>query len=124
MTSDGRRARRVAETIRASITGSFLRELDDPRLTSVVVTTVDVPDDLSNARIGVRLLIGDEQEAGRKDAVARLRRAAGRIRRALAPKLGLRRVPELEFHYDTGHDASRRVDELLREIADEPKAQD
>jgi len=28
----------------------------------------------------------------------------------------LRRSPELRFHYDAGHDASRRVEELLEEI--------
>ncbi len=48
-----------------------------------------------------------------------LHRAGGRIRRLLAPRLELRRVPEISFSYDTGHDARRRVDELLDEIKTE-----
>ena len=45
-----------------------------------------------------------------------------RLRRSLAPKLRMKRVPELRFTYDTGLDHSRRVDEILREIAAENAA--
>ena len=45
-----------------------------------------------------------------------LAKGAGRLRRLIAPRLELRRSPELRFHYDAGHDASRRVEELLHEI--------
>ena len=75
--------------------------------------------DLSNARVGVRLLAGDDDERERRAALRSLARAGKRIRRALAPRLGLRRFPELVFTYDTGHDATRRVEELLAEIEDE-----
>lgn len=124
MTTDARRSKRVAETIRAFLSEMLRRSIDDPRLTSLVITDVDVADDLSFAKIGVRLLVGDDDPGGRKAALAHLERASNRIRKALAPKLALRRVPELRFTYDTGHDAARRVDELLAEIANEPKARD
>jgi ribosome-binding factor A len=116
---DGRRAQRVAHALREYVTEALSREIGDPRLLAVVVTEVTVPDDLSIARVGVRLLSGDDDPERRKAALKALRGAAARMRRGLAPRLGLRRVPELEFSYDTGHDASRRVEELLREIADE-----
>jgi ribosome-binding factor A len=45
--------------------------------------------------------------------------AAPRLRRALGSRLGLRRVPELRFVYDTGPDRAARVGELLGEIARE-----
>lgn len=117
--SDDRRAQRVAEAIKAHLATTLLRELGDPLLTSLVVTDVDVAPDLRSARIGVRLLAGDEDPARRRAALRSLRRAGGRIRRALAPRLRLRYFPELSFVYDTGHDASRRVEELLAEIAEE-----
>jgi ribosome-binding factor A len=117
--SEGRRPERVAEAIRSELAELLRRELGDPRLTTLVVTTVDVAPDLSNAKIGVRLLAGDEDERERRAALRSLARAGKRIRRALAPRLGLRRFPELVFAYDTGHDATRRVEELLAEIEDE-----
>jgi ribosome-binding factor A len=109
--------------LREYVTEALSREIGDPRLGSVVVTEVSVPDDLSIARVGVRLLSGDDDPERRKGALKALRGAAARMRRGLGPRLGLRRVPELEFRYDTGHDATRRVEELLREIEDEkPKS--
>jgi ribosome-binding factor A len=116
MNSDGRRGKRVAELIRAHLADLMRREVDDPRLAAVVVTTVDVTDDLMSARIGVRLLVGDEDPKKRAGVLKALASGAGRLRRLIAPKLELRRAPELRFNYDAGHDASRRVEELLHEI--------
>src|SRR4051812_9269389 len=99
------------------------REVDDPRLAAVVITTVDVTDDLMSARIGVRLLVGDEDPKVRALVLKSLAKGAGRLRRLIAPRLELRRCPELRFHYDAGHDASRRVEELLHEIKAEERAQ-
>ena len=116
MTTDGRRGKRVAELIRAHLAELMRREVDDPRLSAVVITTVDVTDDLMSARIGVRLLVGDEDLKMRAIVLKSLSRGASRLRRLIAPRLELRRSPELRFHYDSGHDASRRVEELLHEI--------
>jgi len=38
--------------------------------------------------------------------------------------LGLRRFPEITFEYDSGHDATRRVEELLAEIDHERRDRD
>jgi ribosome-binding factor A len=82
----------------------------------VVVTGVEVSDDLMIAKIGVRLLVADDDQKQRRDIVDRLRRASPRLRRAITPRLELKRAPELRFHYDTGPDAHQRVSELLREV--------
>ena len=124
MTSDGRRPKRVAEAIRARIAEALSREVADPRLASLVLTEVSVTDDLSLARISVRLLVGDEDPEQREAALSSLRQAAGRLRRLVGPRLRLRRTPELRFAYDTGHDATRRVEELLDEIHRESSSPD
>ena len=118
--SDARRPRRVAEQLRLYLTNALSRELADPRLSSLVVTSVDVPDDLSFAHVSVRLMVGDDDPKQRQAAVASLQRAAKRLRSSVAPRLGLRRVPELRFAYDAGHDATRRVEEILAESARAP----
>ena len=113
---DGRRTKRVAELIQRHFAEALRREVDDPRFAAVVVTGVDVSDDLLIAKIGVRLLVADDDEKQRRDVIARLRRAAPRLRRAITPRLELKRAPELRFHYDVGPDAHQRISQLLREV--------
>jgi len=114
--NDGRRTKRVAELIQRHFAEILRREVDDPRLAAVVVTGVEVSDDLMVAKIGVRLLVADDNERQRKSIVDLLRRGASRLRRQITPRLELKRAPELRFHYDVGPDAHQRVSELLREV--------
>jgi len=120
--SDGRRTKRVAELIQRHFADALRRELDDPKLAAVVVTGVDVSDDLMIAKIGIRLLIGDDDAKARRGVIERLKRASPRLRRVITPRLELKRAPELRFHYDLGLDAYQRVSELLKEVEQEPKA--
>jgi ribosome-binding factor A len=124
VSNEGRRSRRVAEALRSHLAEALGREVSDPRLASVVITAVTISDDLSVARIGVRLLVGDDDPALRRSMMASLESATHRLRRVVAPRLRLRRAPELRFEYDTGHDATRRVEELLEEIHRSPQASD
>lgn len=121
MSDDTRRVERVAGLVRAHLTELMRRELGDEELAAVVVTSVEVTKDLSIARVLVRSLAGSDEPERRKKLMQRLRKAAPRLRRALGPRLELRRLPELRFEFDTGRDASVRVGELLDEIAKEPK---
>ncbi|MFO0549021.1 MAG: 30S ribosome-binding factor RbfA [Polyangiaceae bacterium] len=114
MTTEVKRSRRVAESIREEMS-LLLRGLSDPRLSGVLVTRVDVTDDLSFCRIYVRRDTGAD-EAERRTLLRGLDAAAGRLRRDLARKVVLRVSPALRFQYDEGIDAQQRVEELLREI--------
>jgi ribosome-binding factor A len=120
--NDGRRTKRVAELIQRHFADVLRREVDDPRFAAVVVTGVDVSDDLMIAKINVRLLVADDDERQRKSIIERLRRASPRLRRVIAPRLELKRAPELRFYYDVGPDAHQRVSELLREVEAERRA--
>ena len=123
MSDDTRRTDRVAGLVRAHLTELMRRELGDAELSEVVVTSVEVSKDLSVARILVRSLTTGADPAARAKLMRRLKKAVPRLRRALGPRLELRRLPELRFEFDTGRDASERVAELLAEIARERKGE-
>jgi ribosome-binding factor A len=122
MTSEsGLRARRVGTAIRARITELLARDVSDPSLAGVVVTGVELPDDLGIVWVKIRLLMGGDDERRRRAALRSLGRAASRLRRGLGPSLRLKRVPELRFAYDTGADAAFRVEAILAEIHEDSK---
>jgi ribosome-binding factor A len=114
-----KRAVRVAERVREEIAKALVRDLGDPRLELAVVIRVEMPDDLGVARVLVRLTSGGDDEAARKRLLAGLAAASGFLRKKVGQNVGLRRAPELRFHYDEGQDATTRVEELLAEIKGE-----
>jgi ribosome-binding factor A len=117
-----RRADRVAERIRSELMGLLLRgSVRDPAARDVVVSVVRMTDDLSIARVYVRVLeeIGPDQQNAVVDALSR---ASGFLRRELGPRLQLRHVPSLEFYWDDVVDSALRIESILHEIREEPGA--
>jgi ribosome-binding factor A len=108
----GRRPERLGEAIREDVARMIAHDLRDPRLGLVTVTRVEVSADLSHARVHVGVLGG---EAERAKSLRALQGAAGFVRRELGRRLRIRQVPEIEFRYDKGLDATDRVARLLAE---------
>jgi ribosome-binding factor A len=114
--TESRRPRRVAETIRKHVAEALARELFDPRLAGLMVTRVEIGHDLSIAKVFVRALSGVETDKDRQQVEKAATKAGPNLRRGLGVRLGLKKLPELIFAYDTGQDAIARVEELLGEI--------
>jgi len=110
----GRRPERLAEGIREEVARIVASDLKDPRLGFVTITRVEVTHDLSHARVLVGVLGG---EVEREKSLAALRSAAGFVRREIGRRLRIRIVPEIEFRYDKGIEATDRVARLLNETA-------
>jgi ribosome-binding factor A len=117
--AQGARPDRVADQIRAELASLLSREVKDPGIGFVTITSVRVTADLQLARVHYSVL-GDE--AARKQTARALDRALPFLRRQIAARLRLRRAPELAFHFDDSLDRQDRIEELLREIhaADQP----
>jgi ribosome-binding factor A len=115
-----RRADRVSERIRSEIMELMLRgSVRDPAARDVVVSAVRMTDDLSIARVYVRVL--EEIDSDRQDAVVEaLDRASGFLRREIGQKLQLRHVPKLEFYWDEVVDSGLRIESILDEIREDP----
>jgi len=123
VTGDGRRVHRVAELVRAHVT-ELLRDLGDERLSMLVITHITVSDDLGIADLGFRSLVGANDERSQRSLMRAVRHATPRLRRGLAGRLKMKRLPELRFHYDVGQDHARRVEEILHEIEQERPSDD
>src|SRR4051812_38962007 len=109
-----KRSARIAERMREDLAAA-LRGLSDPRLVGVLVSRVELTDDLQTARVYVRRELGPD-EAAVKAALKALGSAAGKLRHAVAQAMGLRYTPSLRFFYDEEPDAVNRIEELLREV--------
>ncbi len=120
-TDDHRRPARVAARIQRELSGVLGRELDDPRVRGVVLSSVQVTDDLSLARVRF-VLLGEDDAVRLKQAARRLKALTPALRAKLAPRLGMRRVPDLEFAFDSDRGEADRVEALLREVGEELRA--
>ena len=114
------RQQRTAEQLRIIFSELFLRELSDPRLHGLTVTDVKIDRELEHADIYVSAL-GDES---RKDEVMNaLSAAEGFLRRELAGRVRLRKVPQLHFHWDTTLAHIQEVESILEQL-DIPPAEE
>jgi ribosome-binding factor A len=109
----GHRPDRIGDQLRMELSEILAREVHDPGIGFVTLTRVEVTPDLQHARV-FYTSIG--QAAARRQTDRALHRAAPFLRRQIAGRLRLRRVPEIHFTYDEGIEAQDRVEQLLREI--------
>jgi ribosome-binding factor A len=115
--SEVKRATRVSERVREELAWLLTREVRDPRVTGVIVSRVEMTDDLRLARVYVRMLEGGDAAVALKG----LERTAVMLRREVTKKVGLRYAPELRFFYDDGLDKTTRIEELLEEVKRDKK---
>ena len=115
----GFRPDRVAEQIRQEISQLLAQAVHDPGVGFVTLTRVTMSPDLQLARIYYSLL-GDER--ARRETARALERVVPFLRRQLGSRLRLRRVPELQFHFDEGVEHQDRVERLLLELEAERQA--
>ncbi|MBI5376862.1 MAG: 30S ribosome-binding factor RbfA [Candidatus Schekmanbacteria bacterium] len=111
-----RRTGRLNVLFREEISTIILREVKDPRIGFVTITSVDVSADLSLAKIYFSAIT---EESNREKIVKGLQSAAPFIRSSLKKKLSLKRIPMLEFIYDMSLEYGDRIDKILKNLKDE-----
>ena len=114
------RTARLDELLREEISSIIGRQVQDPRIGFVTVTSVDVAPDLRDANVWVSL-IGQPDE--RRETMRALANAMPFVRRELRV-LRLRRIPELHVKLDDTVERGTRVLEILHELEEgrEPPA--
>ena len=110
---DTHRAQRVSETLREELGEMIAYELSDPRIGETTVTEVLVSPDMRHAQ--VRLHMSD-QKSEQVETIKALDGAKHFLRRQLAERLNLFRVPELHFEADVSPALGDRMDQLMKRV--------
>jgi len=97
------RSDRVGDLLLEVISELLRKEIRDPRISAVTLTSAKVSKDLR----------GQED---RNVVLAGLKSAAGYMRSQIGKQLKLRFVPTIEFFYDETEDEAQRIDDLLRQV--------
>ena len=107
----------LGSTIQREIAAMIQRDLDDPRVPSIVsVTRVKIAPDLSTADVYVTIMGTEGQQTAALNA---LRHSAGLMRGKLTKSLSLRVAPYLKFHIDDKLPKELEMMSLLQKVADE-----
>jgi ribosome-binding factor A len=107
------RPQKLGDQIQRELADLLARELRDPRVGMITITSVDVSPDISHAKVFFTMLEKDNLQ----DTLHGLRRAAGFLRSQLAKRIKLYTTPELRFEYDEsverGDHLSRLIDSVI-----------
>jgi len=117
--AQGFRPDRLGDQIRSEISELLAREVHDPGVGFITLTRVSLTADLQIARIYYTTMATD---AARKDTARALTRVTPFLRRQIAGRLRLRRVPELEFRFDQSVEQHERIERIIHEIHEEEAA--
>ncbi len=103
------RPQKLGDLIQRELSDLLAREVRDPRVGMLTITSVDVSPDLSHAKVFFTLLEKDKLD----DTLHGLKRSAGFLRSQLARRIKIYTTPELRFVYD---ESVERGDQLSRLI--------
>ncbi|MDO4426302.1 MAG: 30S ribosome-binding factor RbfA, partial [Planctomycetia bacterium] len=108
-----RRVLKAAEAIREVVGMSILRDIQDPRVSGVTVTYVEVSGDMQQAKVHVSIM---GTEAKQKLCLKGLQNAAGFFQRKIADRIQTRYTPKVLFVLDKGVKNSILVAKLLKDV--------
>jgi ribosome-binding factor A len=107
------RTERISEALREELSELIGYELSDPRIGFATVTDVQVTPDKRHAIVRV----GIAADSDKQQTLAALDHARTFLRRELAARLELYRVPELHFEADIASDiGAPRLEGLLKRV--------
>jgi ribosome-binding factor A len=111
--SGGDRGTRVAEQIHQELAQLIAREVKDPRIGMVTLTSVDITADYAYATVHFTVMPSDEETVAR--TLEGLRRSAGFMRSQMGRRVRIHTNPQLRFVHDRsvehGVGMSRLIDE-------------
>lgn len=109
------RGDRIGTIIQQVLSQVLLRDISDPRLSLVTISSVEMSEDLRFANIYFAASGGEKQV---KAAEKGFQSAMGFLRKALAKELDLRFTPQLRFYSDSSFDYGAKIERILKSLDD------
>jgi ribosome-binding factor A len=106
------RPQKVADLIQRELSDLLRREVRDPRVGMVTLTSVDVSPDLSHAKVFFTTLKKEHLEETTKG----LQRASSFLRSQLSKRMSMYTTPELRFVYDESVERGDRLSQLIDSV--------
>jgi ribosome-binding factor A len=106
------RPQKVADLIQRELADLLRRDVRDPSVGMVTITSVDVSPDFANAKVLFTCLDAAHVEEAKRG----LKRAAGFLRTQLARRLKLYATPQLRFEYDESIERGDRLHRLIDSV--------
>ncbi len=107
-----KRSKRVGDQLRREVADIIMHRLKDPRIGFLTVTSVDVTDDLRNARVYISVLKKEETD----QVLGALNSARGFVRAEVKKRLKMKIIPQFDFFEDPSLDYGEKIDKLLERI--------
>lgn len=107
------RTRRVAELVQRELAKLLAKQVNDPRIGFVTVTSVELSKDLKHAKVYVTRLDQDDDSGSKEQLLTALTHASGFLRRELSHELNLRVSPTFRFYYDTSIENGNKLSKLI-----------
>ncbi|RLB88813.1 MAG: 30S ribosome-binding factor RbfA [Deltaproteobacteria bacterium] len=109
------RADRISGRIQVAITDLLRKKMQNPKVEMATITGVKLTSDLRIADVYVAVFGGKKKIA---EAMEGFKESKGYIKKYIAPKLGLKFMPELRFFHDDSFDKAAKMDALIQAAAD------
>ena len=110
------RPQKLGDLIQRELSELLQRELRDPRVGMITLTSVDVSPDFSHAKVFFTVLQKEHLDQTAKG----LKQAAGFLRSQLAKRIKLYTTPELRFVYDESVERGDRLSRLIDSATRKP----
>jgi ribosome-binding factor A len=112
------RARRIEEQLKRLLSNLVRREVKDPRVGLITITSAEVSRDRSHANVYFTPFAGEGDAAAALEA---LQHAAGYLRHQVRNQMRLRVAPELVFRIDDSVERGARLSALIHDAVESDK---
>ncbi len=109
------RARRVEEQLKRLLADLIRREVKDPRVGLITITSAEVTRDLTHAKVYFTPFAGIGDATAALEA---LRHASGFLRHQVRNLMRLRVAPELDFQIDDSVERGARLSTLIQDAVE------
>ena len=107
------KSEKLSHTFVEEISSIIREEVKDKRIGFITITGANVTSDLSYAKIYFTTLGVDINEATKA-----LNKASGFIKMELSKRIEIRKMPEMEFIYDTSIEYGEKIEKIIDNIKD------